>query len=56
MPGLAEFLPTFLGVGVLMAATLALLLAFRALTLSLPHWPSFAEPCNSPRSVLFWAV
>ncbi|MEZ2389500.1 ABC transporter permease [bacterium RCC_150] len=29
MPVLAEFLPTFLGVGVLMAMTLALLLAFR---------------------------
>jgi putative ABC transport system permease protein len=29
MPGLAEFLPTFLGVGILMAATLALLLVFR---------------------------
>lgn len=30
MPGLSEFMPTFLGVGVLMAVTLALLLAFRA--------------------------
>jgi putative ABC transport system permease protein len=29
MPGLAEFLPTFLGVGILMVATLALLLVFR---------------------------
>ncbi|WP_423183696.1 ABC transporter permease [Arthrobacter sp. NyZ413] len=30
MPGIAEFLPTFLGVGVLVAGTLALLMAFRA--------------------------
>ncbi|WP_028266137.1 ABC transporter permease [Arthrobacter sp. MA-N2] len=29
MPGFAEFLPTFLGVGILMAATLTLLLAFK---------------------------